>query len=126
MIRRPPRSTLFPYTTLFRSLLPSAIVAGVALVGQVVSGILAPYDVTKQFLYASNEPTLGHAIKDLPHLFWRMTHAEVLGMVHGDRYLLVLMMVPFVYLAVRFKDAIVGLFLGGLAGTYALIIANGI
>src|SRR2546430_9746675 len=24
MIRRPPRSTLFPYTTLFRSLLPSA------------------------------------------------------------------------------------------------------
>src|SRR3712207_7848550 len=24
MIRRPPRSTLFPYTTLFRSLIPSA------------------------------------------------------------------------------------------------------
>src|SRR2546426_9346746 len=27
MIRRPPRSTLFPYTTLFRSLLPSARVS---------------------------------------------------------------------------------------------------
>src|SRR2546422_9165140 len=26
MIRRPPRSTLFPYTTLFRSLLPAALV----------------------------------------------------------------------------------------------------
>src|SRR2546429_1334059 len=25
MIRRPPRSTLFPYTTLFRSLLPEAV-----------------------------------------------------------------------------------------------------
>src|SRR3712207_8174690 len=25
MIRRPPRSTLFPYTTLFRSLLPAAL-----------------------------------------------------------------------------------------------------
>src|SRR5258708_30483473 len=25
MIRRPPRSTLFPYTTLFRSLLPDAL-----------------------------------------------------------------------------------------------------
>src|SRR2546426_2510183 len=25
MIRRPPRSTLFPYTTLFRSVLPSAV-----------------------------------------------------------------------------------------------------
>src|SRR5258705_10278709 len=29
MIRRPPRSTLFPYTTLFRSLLDSASHAGV-------------------------------------------------------------------------------------------------
>src|SRR2546428_6064733 len=26
MIRRPPRSTLFPYTTLFRSLVPGALV----------------------------------------------------------------------------------------------------
>src|SRR2546422_4639822 len=35
MIRRPPRSTLFPYTTLFRSLVftvePSATVAGAAI-----------------------------------------------------------------------------------------------
>src|SRR5258708_22273326 len=30
MIRRPPRSTLFPYTTLFRSLNPSATVASQA------------------------------------------------------------------------------------------------
>src|SRR3712207_8565242 len=29
MIRRPPRSTLFPYTTLFRSLLLSGLVAAV-------------------------------------------------------------------------------------------------
>src|SRR2546422_2467788 len=34
MIRRPPRSTLFPYTTLFRSLRggPEAVVVGVAVV----------------------------------------------------------------------------------------------
>src|SRR3989449_4998913 len=30
MIRRPPRSTLFPYTTLFRSCLEAAIVAALA------------------------------------------------------------------------------------------------
>src|SRR5260370_16747101 len=30
MIRRPPRSTLFPYTTLFRSILVGAAVAGLA------------------------------------------------------------------------------------------------
>src|SRR2546430_8130188 len=33
MIRRPPRSTLFPYTTLFRSLPPPLRVDGPALVG---------------------------------------------------------------------------------------------
>src|SRR5256885_4784223 len=34
MIRRPPRSTLFPYTTLFRSLL--------ALVAGLLAGVVAP------------------------------------------------------------------------------------
>src|SRR5690349_23389881 len=43
MIRRPPRSTLFPYTTLFRSLLhPVALVLGklfqASLLGVVVGG----------------------------------------------------------------------------------------
>src|SRR2546429_2843870 len=40
MIRRPPRSTLFPYTTLFRSLGPdhSHAVAGPALVPQIRKG----------------------------------------------------------------------------------------
>src|SRR5256885_10628874 len=31
MIRRPPRSTLFPYTTLFRSLLPAAGLSPMAI-----------------------------------------------------------------------------------------------
>src|SRR5258707_11100775 len=35
MIRRPPRSTLFPYTTLFRSMLPAANASPEALVGVV-------------------------------------------------------------------------------------------
>src|SRR2546430_7021297 len=32
MIRRPPRSTLFPYTTLFRSIYPRGLTAGVQMV----------------------------------------------------------------------------------------------
>src|SRR3712207_6888920 len=40
MIRRPPRSTLFPYTTLFRSA-DVALVHGEALVGEVVAELLA-------------------------------------------------------------------------------------
>src|SRR3712207_8869171 len=38
MIRRPPRSTLFPYTTLFRSLVFGALFA-VTLVGQAFTGL---------------------------------------------------------------------------------------
>src|SRR5256885_8802977 len=38
MIRRPPRSTLFPYTTLFRSVLEGAILAGI---GGVIGCLLA-------------------------------------------------------------------------------------
>src|SRR3712207_46894 len=40
MIRRPPRSTLFPYTTLFRSR-EGAMVAGAVAVGAVALGAMA-------------------------------------------------------------------------------------
>src|SRR3712207_9380338 len=41
MIRRPPRSTLFPYTTLFRSLLASlAVVAVNAVTGTLIAWVL--------------------------------------------------------------------------------------
>src|ERR1043166_7758751 len=43
MIRRPPRSTLFPYTTLFRSLLAGAISVGIALSIGVPLGLLSGY-----------------------------------------------------------------------------------
>src|SRR2546426_7047215 len=42
MIRRPPRSTLFPYTTLFRSTAPQAAAVGIALVALLVSLRLGP------------------------------------------------------------------------------------
>src|SRR5256885_8060885 len=41
MIRRPPRSTLFPYTTLFRSLQPPAHVDGQQLVRALRTGLRA-------------------------------------------------------------------------------------
>src|SRR3712207_8102668 len=47
MIRRPPRSTLFPYTTLFRSL-PVAVTAVVAAAENAVSGsAYRPADVVR-------------------------------------------------------------------------------
>src|SRR5438874_7348898 len=50
MIRRPPRSTLFPYTTLFRSLAPLAqgdqalVDGGVGVAGQQEIGVLLDHD----------------------------------------------------------------------------------
>src|SRR2546430_16132763 len=46
MIRRPPRSTLFPYTTLFRSAVAQAVTAAGAGVLFVVFGVLPRYIIT--------------------------------------------------------------------------------
>src|SRR3712207_7228948 len=58
MIRRPPRSTLFPYTTLFRSPVPymtvtSRIVGGAQ---QTTSPVPAPAQTTQQPAPSSNNP----------------------------------------------------------------------
>src|SRR3712207_9553017 len=42
MIRRPPRSTLFPYTTLFRSFLVLAAALGVAAALRRSAGLMVP------------------------------------------------------------------------------------
>src|SRR6266576_6688595 len=41
MIRRPPRSTLFPYTTLFRSMLITVAIVACAAVGATAYGVLS-------------------------------------------------------------------------------------
>src|SRR3712207_7353161 len=52
MIRRPPRSTLFPYTTLFRS--PGALIgfAGPRVAEQIIGQKLPQGSHTAEFLYA--------------------------------------------------------------------------
>src|SRR3712207_7760806 len=45
MIRRPPRSTLFPYTTLFRSLAPDRLPAPTAQVDGDVTAVLSPREL---------------------------------------------------------------------------------
>src|SRR5258708_21607235 len=67
MIRRPPRSTLFPYTTLFRSLKPAA--SGLLNVKLDASGTLADLnarlDVQMRNLRAENLPKFEPASFDL-------------------------------------------------------------
>src|SRR5256885_5787980 len=56
MIRRPPRSTLFPYTTLFRSIPPNPSTA-TATANYTVSGSTVSYSVTYSGLSRSEEHT---------------------------------------------------------------------
>src|SRR5258707_7197446 len=54
MIRRPPRSTLFPYTTLFRS---CTMLCGEALAGLASAMRLVKFDVGNEFDVRSEEHT---------------------------------------------------------------------
>src|SRR3712207_8894788 len=45
MIRRPPRSTLFPYTTLFRSVVDAAVAVGLLAAVVVQVGVPDPGDI---------------------------------------------------------------------------------
>src|SRR5256885_8747666 len=64
MIRRPPRSTLFPYTTLFRSLLPAGVHEGQPAVA------------------VGSEDQLLHAAHEHGHLMLAAGYAR-LGLFHG-------------------------------------------
>src|SRR5258708_19219971 len=59
MIRRPPRSTLFPYTTLFRSTHNTNQVAGIRfpLKGWDENGVPAHHDLEYKDVRVSNVPT---------------------------------------------------------------------
>src|SRR5258708_8768408 len=79
MIRRPPRSTLFPYTTLFRSNLPTRNIVFPARFGRVVAacGVMAdgkPYADLEIRLMAGNygpEPQMKTAIAaPTPNVPW--------------------------------------------------------
>jgi hypothetical protein len=107
-------------------LAPAAVVTGVSLAGQTAFSWAYPYDVTQQFLYASDRATLAGALLKLPSTAWSLARSEVVNMLENDRYLLFLMAAALVYALLRFRDVTAGLFLGGLAGTAAIAIANGV
>src|SRR5256885_4944180 len=48
MIRRPPRSTLFPYTTLFRSIIENVVLGKDAHVANVFGDAVAPLDLGEE------------------------------------------------------------------------------
>src|SRR5947209_15491218 len=66
MIRRPPRSTLFPYTTLFRSTLP-----------HVISGRTAVPAIASPSGYAFASPNSGAEARDRKSTRLNSSHANI-------------------------------------------------
>src|SRR2546430_8841355 len=74
MIRRPPRSTLFPYTTLFRSLEPTwRQGAGLA---QIVGAVQTPAWVTPSKI-SLGEGSGGHARRDRKSTRLNSSHSQI-------------------------------------------------
>src|SRR5436853_784350 len=70
MIRRPPRSTLFPYTTLFRSVLAQLVNAGAVTVAADGTIYFAPLTRDEIRKYRSEEHT--SELQSLRHLVCRL------------------------------------------------------
>src|SRR3712207_8884919 len=78
MIRRPPRSTLFPYTTLFRSALAAALPPSLVANSGAERQLPRPEDRPPLFGVVVNDQVAASA---LPH------HSAIDGLVHHEQIL---------------------------------------
>src|SRR3989442_4270145 len=70
MIRRPPRSTLFPYTTLFRSAVPSILPTDDGTRMSAAKSVVGPGEANRQIIVRSEEHT--SELQSRPHLVCRL------------------------------------------------------
>src|SRR3989475_12817829 len=86
MIRRPPRSTLFPYTTLFRSVLCAATTATVSLSGRFACRSLPDTLHASVRLWS---PLRARVLVEAPRITPGpvVTRSPFPGVQHGDRWL---------------------------------------
>src|SRR5258708_24979276 len=72
MIRRPPRSTLFPYTTLFRSLREETLKATVLIVAQRVSTVMDADQIIVLTRWATRSEEHTSELQSPDHLVCRL------------------------------------------------------
>src|SRR5256885_12015338 len=58
MIRRPPRSTLFPYTTLFRSVIPMSVRHTGENMADAIMAVLCEFDLAEKILALTTDNAL--------------------------------------------------------------------
>src|SRR3989442_4379405 len=88
MIRRPPRSTLFPYTTLFRSFL-QILLLPVKHVAQQPRGLVIQVVASRQDVVALHDRSEEHTseLQSRPHLVCRLLLEKKIGKFHlSQRY----------------------------------------
>src|SRR5438034_11057931 len=82
MLRRPPRSTLFPYTTLFRSLMRERLAGPDAARGFIVDGF--PRTIAQAEVLAGLLKDSGQALDRV--IYFEVSEREVLRRLTGRRF----------------------------------------
>ncbi|MFL6114045.1 MAG: hypothetical protein ACJ786_22200, partial [Catenulispora sp.] len=106
-------------------LLAAAVISAITVSGQIVGTLLAPYDVSVEFLLASHQRSMSAALAHLPAMAWQITKAEAGMMARTDVPLTMLAVAAALYVVTTAREIDAWLLAGGSLGTYALMLANG-
>lgn len=106
-------------------LIATAVVSTVTVSGQLINTLLAPYDISVEFLLASHQRSMSAALAHLPTMAWQITKAEAGMMARTDVPLTMLAIGAAIYVVTTAREVDAWLLVGGSLGTYALMLANG-
>lgn len=106
-------------------LIATAVVSTVTVCGQIIDTLLAPYDISVEFLLASHQRTMSAAVAHLPAMAWQITKAEAGVMARTDVPLTMLAVGAAIHVLTAAREIDAWLLVGGSLGTYALMLANG-
>lgn len=106
-------------------LIATVVISTVTVGGQIINTLLAPYDISVEFLLASHQRTMSAALAHLPAMAWHITKAEAVMMVRTDVPLTMLALGAAIHMVTAVREIEAWLLFGGSLGTYALMLANG-
>ena len=106
-------------------LIAAAVISTITVCGQIINTLLAPYDISVEFLLASHQRTMSAALAHLPVMAWQIAKAEAGVMVRTDIPLTMLAIGAALYGVTAWREIDAWLLFGGSLGTSVLMLANG-